>query len=100
MRPSLIRQRAAKGLKPYIMCVELQRAAEECVKHRARHRIQGHTANDMSFAAQGYASCAGCAAWPNTGGFGACAILDNYTYAGAATVAGADGVAYHQLLLR
>lgn len=94
------RQRAMKGLRPYVLCVELQRAAEECARYRARYRIRGHTSSDMSFAAPGYATCAGCAAWNNDGSYGACAIDGNYTYAGAATVVGMDGLAYHQLLLR
>lgn len=92
--------RASKGLPPYKLCTELQRAAEECAKHRARYRISGHTASDLNFAAPGWATCAGCAAWPRGSGFGSCAIYDNYEYAGAATVCGADGIEYHQLILR
>lgn len=95
------RQRTTRGLRAYLLDLHLQAAAEACATYRARWRIRGHCSNDFQFLPTGgQATATGCAAWPNDGSFGACAILDGYTYAGAATVVGADGLAYHQLFVR
>ena len=78
-------QRAAAGLRPYLPDPGLTTAAMECATYRANGGIQGHTGNDFAFLPAGTSSpCAGCAAWQS--GFGACAILDNYTYCGAAVI--------------
>ena len=38
--------------------------------------------------------------WPPADGFGACAMYDSYTFAGAASVMGDDGLMYHHLFVR
>lgn len=92
------RQRATRGLRPYIRDEGLMKAAADCAAYRAANRIHGHT-NDFAFVPKGSsASCAGCAAWAE--GFGACEIFGNWTYAGAAYVVGADGLRYCHLFLR
>lgn len=95
-------QRAARGLFPYIRDEGLTAGALHVARFRARHRCQGHTASDLGGLPVGvHAACAGCAAWPQGMGFGACAMYDTgYRYAGAATCIGADGLAYHQLFVR
>lgn len=92
------RQRASRGLRPYIRDEGLMKAAADCAAYRAANRIAGHT-NDFAFVPPGSsASCAGCAAWQS--GFGACEILGNWTYAGAAYVVGSDGLRYCQAFYR
>lgn len=92
------RQRAQRGLRPYIFDAGLTKAAADCAAYRAANRIAGHT-NDFAFVPPGSsASCAGCAAWRE--GFGACEILGNWTYAGAAYVVGSDGLKYCHVFYR
>lgn len=94
-------QRAARGMRPYLLCLQLQEAARACATYRARWRIVGHLQSDFVFLPPGArASCTGCAAWPPSMGFGACEIFGGYTYAGAATVRGADGLNYCHLFLK
>lgn len=86
------RQRAERGLRPYLRDEGLMDAACRCSAYRAANRISGHT-DDFAFVPSGTsATCAGCAAWAS--GFGACAIFDNYTYCGAAYTVGSDGLKY------
>ena len=97
----LNRQRAAIGLFAYIEDPALTRAALACASWRAERRIAGHTSNDFVFLQGASSNTSGCACWSNDGTFGACAMYDRkYRYAGAATVVGPDGRAYHQLFVR
>lgn len=82
----LNRQRAARGLKPYIEDPALTQAAEAAAQYRAARGIAGHC-NDFSFLPTGVrATAAGCAANDAHYGFMACCCWENYTYAGAAWV--------------
>lgn len=93
-------QRAARGLRPFLRDEGLSQAANRCAAFRARHGLFGHTGNDFSFVVGGGASAAGCAAYPASYGFMACCTYENYTYAGAASVVGADGRSYHHIFVR
>lgn len=93
-------KRAARGLRPYQFDAALTAAAQACASHRANARMFGHTANDFHFLPAGArAEATGCAAYPLSYGFMACAIYDNYTYAGAAMVPGPDGKIYCHLFV-
>lgn len=94
-------QRAARGLRPYQHDPLLAEAAARCAAFRAERRITGHTSNDFAFLQGVTAAAAGCAAWPQGIGFGACEMYaPNYTHAGAAWVVGADGRVYCHLFVR
>jgi len=97
-------RRAAAGLRLYVHDPALTTAARSAATYRARFRIRGHVETglgDFQFLPAGAsATAAGCAAWPPADGFAACAMYDSYTYAGAATVIGDDGLAYHHLFVR
>ncbi len=83
----LNRQRAARGLKPYIEDPALTAAAEAAAQYRAARGIAGHTANDFAFLPPGaHASCAGCAANSAAYGYMACEVFGQHTYCGAAWV--------------
>ena len=91
----LNRQRAARGLRPYLRDEGLTRAAMGCAKFRAERLIRGHTANDFASLPKGvHAPVAGCAAWPKGGGFGACEAYGRWRYCGAAWCVGRDGLVY------
>ena len=93
------RQRAEHGLRAYIRDDGLMLAAAKCAAYRAGNGIRGHTSNDFQFVPSWTnATVGGCAAWSS--GFGACAIFENYKYAGAAYVVGPDGLRYCQLFAR
>jgi len=99
-------QRAARGLKPYIRDENLTQGAMAAAKFRADRLMFGHTASDHAhLPARTFERfrltniAAGCAAYPKSYGFMACAVYDNYTYAGAATVTGRDGKRYCQLFV-
>jgi hypothetical protein len=93
------RQRATRGLRAFQRDEGLSIAAERCAQYRAKRLIAGHTSNDFAFVPKGsHASTAGCAAWDE--GFGACALYDNYRYAGAAWVRGRDGRNYCHVFYR
>ncbi len=98
------RERAARGLPPFIRDEGLSQAAKAAATHRAANCIEGHCGGqmgDFAFVPSGTtATAAGCAAWSNDGSFGSCCLYDGYVYAGAATVIGADGRAYHHLYVR
>lgn len=93
--------RAKRGLKPYANDPLLAKAAYAAAKARAAVLCAGHTQNDFGYVpAGGKATTAGCAAWKPDWGFGACALYDNYTYAGAAWVMGSDGRRYMHVFYR
>ena len=93
--------RSARGLRPFLLDEDLARGAAACAAHRARHRMEGHTANDFAFLPTGArASAAGCAAWPVGTGWGSCCTYDSYQYAGAAYCVGPDGRRYMHLFVR
>lgn len=93
--------RAARGLRPLIHDALLTEAAVACASYRAANLISGHSANDFRFLPAGArASAAGCAAWPPHLGWGACTTYENYTYAGAASVVGRNGIVYHHIFVR
>jgi predicted RNA-binding Zn-ribbon protein involved in translation (DUF1610 family) len=93
--------RAKRGLKPYIFDPNLTAGALQVARHRAAHLIAGHTRNDFNGLPSGVsARAAGCAAWPPSLGWGACATYDNFTYAGAAWCLGRDGKRYMHLFVR
>jgi len=97
-------RRAAAGLRPYQHDPGLTTAARAAATYRARYRIRGHVIGgmgDFQFLPPGtQATAAGCAAWNPGDGFGSCAMYDSYTFAGAASVQGEDGLVYHHLFVR
>lgn len=93
-------RRANSGLRPYLRDEGLTQAAHAVATFRARHGIIGHTNNDFAFLPAGTQVLAvGCGAHPPDMGFLSCAMYDHATYAGAATVIGSDGRAYHHLYI-
>jgi hypothetical protein len=117
-------QRIRHGLRPFIRDENLSRAAKACSKYRAKHRIAGHCSHyisngiryklsDFYFIPRGCMDVSrvtgGCAAWPigtvticQCGGdtWGSCGKHDNYTYAGAWSHVGPDGIRYMHLFVR
>lgn len=97
-------KRASRGLRPYQFDAGLTQAARACAQHRADRLMFGHVMGgmgDFQFVPPGTrCDATGCAAYPPSMGFLACAVYDNYRYAGAATVIGRDGRAYHSLFVR
>jgi hypothetical protein len=94
-------QRASRGLRPFIRDHNLTIAADRAAKFRAGRRMAGHTSSDFSFLPQrSSASAAGCAAWPASMPFGSCCLYENWTYAGASSCRGSDGLLYHHLFVR
>jgi len=108
------KHRARRGLRPFIQDNNLAIAAQACSKYRARYRIAGHVAingGDFAFVPRCYrdsypARAAGCGAWHistvTTSGdrWGTCCMYDNYTYAGAWSHVGPDGIRYMHLFVR
>ena len=93
--------RMRRGLRPFARCPDLSIAAHSAASYRAARRMAGHTTNDFAHLPSGVtASAAGCAAWPVELGWGACCTYENWTYAGAAWVIGADGQRYMHLFVR
>jgi hypothetical protein len=96
-------KRAARGLPPYQFDPALTAAAEACATHRAQRGIFGHITGgmgDFAFLPPGArADATGCAAYPASYGFMACAVYDSYRYAGAAMVPGSDGKVYCHLFV-
>lgn len=93
--------RAASGLPPYQRDDGLTVAAKAAATFRAARFIAGHTTNDFAFLPAGAsAPAAGCAANGPEHGFMACAMFDDYQFAGAAFVIGIDGRAYCHLFVR
>lgn len=93
--------RKANGLTPYVRDESLTKAAARCAAARAARFLFGHTENDFAFVPAGArADAAGCAAWYPSEGWGSCAMFDDYQFAGAAWVMGADGRRYMHLYVR
>ena len=93
--------RAARGLRPFLHDSGLTQAAQAAASWRAANHVQGHASNDFSFLPPGAsATAAGCAANGPEWGFMACCVYDGYTWAGAASVVGADGRRYCHLFVR
>ena len=94
-------KRMARGLRPYLRDERLTQAAHACAAHRAQYGLFGHTSNDFAFVPPGAsAATAGCAAYPASYGWMSCCTYENYTFAGAAWVAGRDGKRYMHLFVR
>jgi hypothetical protein len=95
------RARAARGLRPFVRDDGLTAAAMRAADFRAARLLEGHSGNDFAFLPIGTgADAAGCAAWPQEFGWGACATYDAYTHAGAAVTIGADGRRFMHLFVR
>ena len=93
--------RANRGLRPFLPDPLLNQAARTCAKIRAAGRIEGHLPSDFAHLPSGAsATSAGCGALEPSWGWGTCCTFDNYTYAGAAWVMGADGRRYMHLFVR
>src|SRR5262249_33512299 len=93
--------RAMRGLRPFIRDEGLVQAARGAAQYRAVYLMSGHTSNDFGFVPAGsYATSAGCAAATPGWGWLSCCTYDNYTYGGAAWVAGRDGQRYMHLFVR
>lgn len=94
-------RRARRGLRPFIFDEGLTQAAEQCAAIRASRFIDGHLPNDFAYLPPGStASAAGCGALEPSWGWGTCCMDDNYTYAGAGLVMGANGKRYMHLFVR
>ena len=93
--------RAKRGLRPFLPDPLLNQAARTCAKIRSANRIEGHLSNDFAHVPSGAsATSAGCGALEPSWGWGTCCTYENYTYAGAAWVMGADGRRYMHLFVR
>ncbi len=93
--------RARRGLRPFQPDPLLNQAARTCANIRAASRIAGHLSSDFAHLPPGAsAKSAGCGALEPSWGWGTCCTYDNYTYAGAAWVMGADGKRYMHLFVR
>ena len=94
--------RAAKHLSPYLRDEGLTTGAKKAASYRADHLCGGHTRDDFKFLPDGVtARCAGCAAWPESLGWGACETYSTkYRYAGAAWARGRDNKRYMHAFYR
>ncbi len=93
--------RTKRGLRPFLPDPLLYQAARTCAKIRSTNRIEGHLSNDFAHLPSGSsATSAGCGALEPSWGWGTCCTYDNYTYAGAAWLMGADGKRYMHLFVR
>lgn len=94
-------QRAKRGLPAYQRDEALSVAALKAATFRAENQLFGHTSNDFAFLPPGSsADAAGCAAYPQSYGFMACATYESYKFAGAASVRGRNGLYYHHLFVK
>ncbi len=94
-------KRMARGLQPLIRDDGLTAAAASAAQFRAANRIAGHTANDFAYLPGGsHATSAGCGALDLSWGWQSCCWDGNYTYAGASSVMGADGLRYMHIFVR
>jgi hypothetical protein len=96
------KERKDKSLTPFVRDTGLTEGAMKCADFRAARLIRGHTSNDFGFLPDGvFAPAAGCAAWSQGEGWGACCTYDReYTRAGAAFSIGKDGRRYMHLFVR
>ncbi len=93
--------RAARHLPPFKRDDGLSRGAQAAADYRAARGIEGHTPNDFSYLPAGTtAKAAGCAAWRQGEGWGACCTYERWTYAGAAYSIGRDGRRYMHLFVK
>ena len=93
--------RAKRGLRPFLPDPLLDQAARTCATIRSANRIAGHLSNDFAHLPSGAsATSAGCGALEPSWGWGTCCTYENYTYAGAAWMMGADGKRYMHLFVR
>lgn len=94
--------RAKRHLPPLLRDAWLTEGAKAAAAYRAEHLIKDHTRNDFSFLPAGVkADAAGCAALKPEDGFGSCCMYERkWTFAGAASCAGKDGLVYHHLFVR
>jgi hypothetical protein len=93
--------RAKRGFPPFQFDEKLAEGAFKCAAYRAYTQTEGHTPNDFWFLPPGtHVRAAGCAAWPQGMGWGACCTYENWRYAGAAYVVGPDGKRYMHLMVR
>ena len=93
--------RVKRGLRPFLPDPLLEQAARTCAKIRSANRIAGHLSNDFAHLPSGAsATSAGCGALEPSWGWGTCCTYENYTYAGAAWMMGADGRRYMHLFVR
>ena len=93
--------RARRGLSPFVRDPGLSIAAVKAADTRAVYLCAGHTTNDFSCVPAGsQATAAGCAAWSDEWGWGACCTYESWRYAGAAWTRGRDGRRYMHLFVR
>jgi hypothetical protein len=93
--------RVARGLRPFVRDDGLTVGARNVAAFRAKHGIEGHTADDFAGLPDGArATASGCAAWEPGLGWGSCCTYENWSYAGAAWCTGRDGRRYMQLFVR
>lgn len=99
----LNRQRAQRGLRPYIFDEGLTQAAERVASTKAAGCISGHI-NDFAYLPPGVQCAAtgadGSKIHASDPNFYTCAMYDNYTYAGAAVCLGPDNNQYFSLFVR
>lgn len=97
-------KRARMGLRPFLEDPSLTQGAFAVASYRAQYRIKGHVTRgrtDFSFLPAGAsARAAGCGAMEDSWGWNTCCMEENWTYAGAAWVRGADGQRYMHLFVR
>lgn len=97
-------QRSRRGLRPFLRDDGLTAGAWACARYRATYRIRGHVQGgmgDFQFLPAGCnASAAGAGALEPSWGFQACCVDSTAQYAGAASVAGNDGLVYHTIFVR
>ncbi len=95
------KQRAARGLPPYLRDDGLTAGAINVANFRASRLMFHHTSNDFQGLPAGVSAAAsGCAAYPKSYGFMACAVYERHRHAGAAWVLGRDGKMYCQIFVR
>jgi hypothetical protein len=94
-------KRSRAGLKPFVRDDGLTKAAAACAAIRAENGIRGHLPSDFAYLPSGAsADAAGCGALDPSWEWQSCCDDEDYTYAGAAVVIGADGKRYMLLFVR
>jgi uncharacterized protein YkwD len=95
-------RRKLRGLKPYTFDADLMAGAKNVAQFRADRLMFSHTGNDFAGLPKGAtAKYAGCAAYPASYGFLACAMYErDCTRCGCARVKGKDGKMYCHLFVR
>lgn len=92
--------RAQRGLRPFIRDDGLMQAAASAANYRASRGVRMHTGNDFSFVPAGCNASGSGVGWSSSPGMGwfSCYTYENWAYAGAASVMGANG-RYMQLFV-